>query len=82
MGSATGKPEGKSPAKPSELVAEFFGFTFNIRPFFAVEKGMNIVKGKIFELYDPVVVDKLDDLAADTVEADIDEAADAMLLTL
>lgn len=82
VGTASGKLKGKSPAKPSERVAEAFGSTYNPRPFLAVEKGMNIAKGSIFMLNDPVNLEKLDDLASDAVEDDTDEAADEMLSVL
>ncbi|KAE8150566.1 hypothetical protein BDV25DRAFT_172049 [Aspergillus avenaceus] len=76
---AVGSSKGKQPAKPSERVAEAVGSTFNPYPFMAVESGLNIMKGKIFELKQPVDRKKIKKKAADCVKKDTEEAADELL---
>jgi hypothetical protein len=77
-----GSDKGKRPAKPNERFAEVFGSTSNSAPFIAVEKGVNIDKGKIFKLENPVDLGVIDKLAAAAAKADTDKAANKLLSEL
>ncbi|KAB8227369.1 uncharacterized protein BDW43DRAFT_323913 [Aspergillus alliaceus] len=76
---AVGSREGKQPAKPNERVAEALGSRHNPYPFMAVESELNIAKGKIFELKNPIDPAKIKKKAKACVKKDTEEAANELL---
>lgn len=76
---AIGGPEGKRPAEPNERVAEAMGSKYNPYPFMAVESGMNKMKGKVFELKNPIAYTRIKDAAKTCVTDDTADAADEFL---
>ncbi|OGM50923.1 hypothetical protein ABOM_000717 [Aspergillus bombycis] len=76
---AVGGPKGKRPAKPNERVAEAFGSRYNPYPFMAVQSEVNVMKGKIFELNDPVDLERIKKKAKECVKKDTEQAADELL---
>jgi hypothetical protein len=77
-----GNSKGKQPARPDEGFAESYGSEDNPYPFMAVQKSLNIRKGKIFGLKDPVDLRKLKKDAKDAVKLDTMDAADVFLSKL
>lgn len=77
-----GNSKGKQPARPDERFAEAFGSEDNPYPFMAVEKSLNIRKGKIFELKNPVNLKTLKADAKKAANADTMEAANVFLSKL
>ena len=77
-----GNSKGKQPARPDERFAEAFGSEDNPYPFMAVENSLNIRKGKIFELKNPVDLTKLKSEAKKAAKADTMDAANVFLSRL
>ncbi|KAJ5964997.1 uncharacterized protein N7479_004873 [Penicillium vulpinum] len=77
-----GNSKGKQPAQPNERFGEVFGSDDNPYPFMAVEASLNIRKGKIFELKNPVDLKVIQTAAKKAVKVDTMEEANVFLSKL
>ncbi|CAG8900265.1 unnamed protein product [Penicillium egyptiacum] len=77
-----GNSKGKQPARPDERFVEAFRSEDNPYPFMAVENSLNIRKGKIFELNNPVDLKKLKLEVKKAAKADTMDVANVFLSKL